>query len=311
MNNFLQMLRYIKNFKFSFWTAYLIKYQIPINDVIITSVGTLLFKYMNVELSKNNPDFFLKHYKRFFKGFSETGLVIIIPENDAVSIGFNRTQKFVLKTETDLRVFEEIYFHNAYNFTVPGSVEVIDIGMNIGLASLYFAAQSNVKKVYAFEPFKETFDHAMLNFEQNPEIASKIQPFHFGLGSSNRSEQFYYNALEKGYMGIVNNSKSGEVVSVLIKNVTEVLKPILGATEQVKYIAKIDCEGAEYEIIDSLYNSGLLKKIDAVIIEWHEVNNVKAKIENMKIQFTQSGFSCFFYGPFYLNCGLLVVQKVC
>jgi hypothetical protein len=60
---------------------------------------------MNVELSKNNPDFFLKHYKRFFKGFSETGLVIIIPENDAVSIGFNRTQKFVLKTETDFKTW--------------------------------------------------------------------------------------------------------------------------------------------------------------------------------------------------------------
>lgn len=310
MNNFLQTLRYIKNFKFSFWTAYLIKYQIPINDVLITADGNLLFKYMHVELSKSNPDFFLKHYKRFFKGFSETGLVTIIPENDGVSIIFNRKQKFILKTEIDLRVFEEIYFNNAYNFTFPASLEVIDIGMNIGLASLYFAAQPNVKKVYAFEPFKDTYDHAVLNFEQNPEIASKIQPFHFGLGSSNRSEEFFYNPQEKGYMGMVNNNKNGEVVSVSIKNVTEVLKPILEDAEQVKYMAKIDCEGAEYEIIDSLFHSGLLQKMDAVIIEWHEVNDVNTKIENMKSQFIQSGFSCFFYGPFYHNCGLLVAQKV-
>ena len=310
MNNFLQTLRYIKNFKFSFWTAYLIKYQIPINDVKITPGGNLLFKYMNVELSKNNPDFFLKHYKRFFKGFSETGLVTIIPESDAVCIGFNRAQKFILKTETDLRVFEEIYLGNAYNITIPGPVEVIDIGMNIGLASLYFAAQPNVKKVYAFEPFKDTYDQAELNFEHNPEIASKIQPFHFGLGSSNRLEEFFYNPLEKGYMGMINNSKSDQVVSVSIKNVTEVLKPILEAAEQVKYFAKIDCEGAEYEIIDSLYNSGLLQKMDAVIIEWHQVNDLIAKIDKMKSQFTQSGFSCFFNGSFYHNCGLLIAQKV-
>jgi hypothetical protein len=34
-------------------------------------------------------------------------------------------------------------------------------------------------------------------------------------------------------------------------------------------VAKIDCEGAEYEIIDSLYHSGKLNAIEAIMMEWH------------------------------------------
>ena len=35
-------------------------------------------------------------------------------------------------------------------------------------------------------------------------------------------------------------------------------------------VAKVDCEGAEYQIIDVLDRRGLLSKIDAFLIEWHE-----------------------------------------
>jgi hypothetical protein len=34
-------------------------------------------------------------------------------------------------------------------------------------------------------------------------------------------------------------------------------------------VAKIDCEGAEYQIIDALAEAGLLEKVDAFLIEWH------------------------------------------
>ena len=37
-------LRYLKNFRFSFWTKYLMKYEIPINDVSIEENGNINFK---------------------------------------------------------------------------------------------------------------------------------------------------------------------------------------------------------------------------------------------------------------------------
>ncbi len=35
-------------------------------------------------------------------------------------------------------------------------------------------------------------------------------------------------------------------------------------------IAKIDCEGAEYAIIAALRSGGLLRQVDAFLIEWHQ-----------------------------------------
>jgi hypothetical protein len=34
-------------------------------------------------------------------------------------------------------------------------------------------------------------------------------------------------------------------------------------------VCKMDCEGAEYEIIDSLYNAQQLSLADVYFIEWH------------------------------------------
>ena len=35
------------------------------------------------------------------------------------------------------------------------------------------------------------------------------------------------------------------------------------------FVAKIDCEGAEYEIVQRLDQTGLLTKINIYMIEWH------------------------------------------
>ena len=41
----------------------------------------------------------------------------------------------------------DVFFRNVYNFNLTGDTVVIDIGANIGLASLFFASKQNVIKV--------------------------------------------------------------------------------------------------------------------------------------------------------------------
>ena len=36
-----------------------------------------------------------------------------------------------------------------------------------------------------------------------------------------------------------------------------------------KIFLKIDCEGAEKQILPELENSGLIKRVDVIIMEWH------------------------------------------
>lgn len=309
MKNFIQKLRYIKNFKFSFWTAQLIKYQIPINDVYIGGED-LIFKYIDVCLNKTNYHFVLKTYNSYLKWFSLTGKVTFSLNDDNLVLTYDG-QSFILKSEVDLWIFKEIYFQNTYNINIQGSLEVIDIGMNIGIASLYFASFYNVNKVYGFEPFELTYNDALYNFKQNPTLGSKIQAYNFGLGNSNRSQEFFYDPSQKGNMGIIHSNKDDQIVTVQIKDTSEVLTAIFKDASEVNFIAKIDCEGAEYEIIDSLYNSGLLKKIDIFIIEWHKTPDFDEKIEIVKKQFIESGYSFYLNGTFHYTTGFIFAQRMC
>lgn len=46
--------------------------------------------------------------------------------------------------------------------------------MNVAMTSLFPASMNNVIDVYAFEPFKETFDLGMKNIERNNNYPGKI-----------------------------------------------------------------------------------------------------------------------------------------
>ena len=77
---------------------------------------------------------------------------------------------------------------------------LIDIGMNIGAVSLMYAAKEWVEKVYAFEPFKPTYEEALSNIKLNPELESKIITFPFGLGKNDEEKEFLYCSDAAGAM---------------------------------------------------------------------------------------------------------------
>ena len=60
--------------------------------------------------------------------------------------------RFVLEESGEYMCFEEWFCMNEYRFDVERNVDVIDIGMNVGVATLYYARQQNVKSIYGFEP---------------------------------------------------------------------------------------------------------------------------------------------------------------
>jgi FkbM family methyltransferase len=152
---------------------------------------------------------------------------------------------------------------------------MIDIGLNLGIASLFLAKQKNITKIYGFEPFKPTFENALINLKNNPELAQKIEAYNFGLGDRDQETQLSYNPLLPGAMSSVQDLFQDHAgtwkESILLKEATEVLKPILSRHKELFFL-KMDCEGAEFKILENLDQSGLLKKIDLIIMEWHSPN---------------------------------------
>ncbi len=60
-----------------------------------------------------------------------------------------------------------------------------------------------------------------------------------------------------------------KTVTVQIRDIREAVQEIFSNHPSEELFLKLDCEGAEYEILEKLDESGLLPKIKVIIIEWH------------------------------------------
>ena len=178
---------------------------------------------------------------------------------------------FVLNSAEELYILQEVFVEGVYNVHVNQPFTLIDIGMNAGITSLFFANKPACKRVVAFEPFQRTIAYAEKNLERN-EVSAKIKVNAYGLGYPPRTVHVKYTEETKGSVGIINKitrdiddkeSISGE--SLIIRDVFEALNEIVDE----KIILKIDCEGSEYEILERLNSTGLLSRFEIIMTEWH------------------------------------------
>lgn len=226
----------------------------------------------------------------FEKGFisEKDGKIIITDEkklayqNDKVTIAFN--------TFDELYNIKDIYcrYMTTYNYKVffdNREEIVIDIGMNIGAASIYFASREKVEKVYSFEPFKTTYKMAKYNIKMNDFARNKVIMKNVGLGKEDEIKEVIYNSeISCGLttdrettlkainmykeMGLVSNIELQEEQVEILSASKEIYNIISDNREKV-IILKIDCEGAEYDILNELDRYNLLKYIKIIMLEWH------------------------------------------
>lgn len=194
---------------------------------------------------------------------------------EGVLARFNGLQLY-LESSEEFFIVKEVFIEKDYNLLSNATFVVFDIGMNIGISSLFFGLQNKVQKIYSFEPVVTTYNQALYNLELNATYSDKIEAFNFGLGGATRTEKVLYNSQAKGNCGIrrelslVVDQKDASEIDINIKNVQDVLPDIFAQHPKEKKVLKIDCEGAEYEILQKLNDSNLLVDIDILLIEWHD-----------------------------------------
>jgi FkbM family methyltransferase len=193
----------------------------------------------------------------------------------------------------DFQIISEIFLFSNYNFAMPGDLCVIDVGMNVGLASLYFARRPEVRVVYAFEPFSRPFARALENFALNPEFSSKIKPNNVGLAGTTEALEVSY--LENSTIGcsIRGRGEDGKTVDkISIREASQALRPLIqdAARNKQSVVLKMDCEGSEFPIIESLQQANLLKDIDVFMIEWHQFWSADKSNKNIVEPLVASGF---------------------
>ena len=127
-------------------------------------------------------------------------------------------------------------------------------------------------EIYVFEPVKSFYNIIKDKFKDN----EKVKPFHYGL--SNEDKELYI-------------SNTGDASSVFIKTdggEKIQLKSIVNFIKDHNItnvdLIKINIEGGEYEVLESLLESGLITNFKNLQIQFHDfiIDNARERMENIQ-----------------------------
>jgi FkbM family methyltransferase len=163
-------------------------------------------------------------------------------------------------TKSDVRMFEQIFYTKDYEIAIPIEPKIIvDLGANVGFASLYFSNRFPTSSIVALEPNKENFEAAYENVKRY----ENIRLIH---GAAwHKVEEV--SVVDKGHgeAAFMIEPGRGErtVNTYTVKSIMDIMK-----TDCID-VLKIDIEGSEKEIFDYGYEEWL-PKTKIVIVETHD-----------------------------------------
>ena len=173
-----------------------------------------------------------------------------------------------------LAVFNEIIGHKVYHndfVNVEENDVVIDIGFNYGLFSMV-SLKNNPSKIIAFEPnpklvsnYQKFFNHEKIELHQKA-VSNKA-----GIVTFNENNDPGMSTL----LIDINTHNINATYEVELINFYQFIQK--NNINQIDYL-KVDCEGGEYDIFDSIPNEYLTNQVKKIALEFHH------KFEDKKVQ---------------------------
>lgn len=258
--------RFIYNLKILLTIAKTTKYW-PF--VVLFRLGIL----KNVSLKLNDGTLFeLKSVSNYFSliGYCEFKKIQrkldIKRENGEVHFNF-KEHEIIFQCATDdernnlAPLINDQFIREEYSKLDVLNRMVVDIGTNVGDTAIYFS-KSGAKGVIAIEPVKHYFDQALRNVELN-HLANSI-------------------SLIRAY--VVSKHRISESNGHLDASPKIGIDDIVNQFDLKEAALKIDCEGCEYDIINSS-NEEILHRFSSIAIEYHHgYKDIKSKLQNIGYQ---------------------------
>ncbi|MBW2992989.1 FkbM family methyltransferase, partial [Candidatus Woesearchaeota archaeon] len=155
-------------------------------------------------------------------------------------------------------------------------------------------AALNAKKVFAFEPHPANYKLMLHNIKQNK--IKNIKAAQKAVSAKTGKIKLFVSKVNTG-MHSLYETDSKKAILVDSTTVPEIL---------TKYgiskidILKIDAEGAEYDIILNLPQK-TLKKINTIILEYHDYLNLRHNLNDVKTYLRKQGYRVNIHGGWIMN----------
>lgn len=211
----------------------------------------------------------------------------------------------------------EIFIHRIYDHpkcVVKPNDVVVDVGANIGFFT-YDCLYKNVKFVYSVEPNRN-----LANVISNRHLVN-VQVDNIALGNKDGTQNFYLSkdgissCFDIFDNNIVYNGstycRGNDTFERIVVNTMHVMTYIqTNNIDKIDYL-KLDCEGAEYLILNAMSETYLQNNIDRMLVEYHHIDNpVYLSMYNEMIEkIKRCGFSLDNRKEQNANIGLLYCWK--
>ena len=203
---------------------------------------------------------------------------------------------------TDLMAFTHVWMIQEYSdddFPISNDDVIIDVGAHIGLFALFASQFCKNGKIFCYEPIKENYKILIENIEMNQ--IQNIFPNNLAVTKETSRVKIFLNDDQSGHSMFIQNKNFVEVDS---KSLSDIF--IDNGIKECDFL-KLDCEGAEYEIVESL-SADLFTKINKTVIEYHMVDTKPELLEQLINKLKQFSFSVH-TRPLFVDIGFLFGKK--
>ncbi len=194
---------------------------------------------------------------------------------------------FKLRSKTNDRViFNQIWLTKTYTprgFEIKENDLIIDIGAHIGMFSILAGELAPKGKVYTFEPSADNFNLLKENVELNK--LGNVVLINKAVAKESGVREFALSPDDPAGHAFSYEETDREKIIVETVKLDDFIKE--NNISKIDFL-KMDCEGAEYEILFNCSNE-TLQKISKISMEYHDVNSERT-VARIKSFLEANGF---------------------
>ncbi len=191
-----------------------------------------------------------------------------------------------------LQTFKEIFLDQCYLqelvLPLPETPVIFDVGANAGYFSLFALSRFPGARVFAFEPIAANFRLLKRNADLNPD--QSLICIHKAVAGQSGELMLAFEGGE-AYTTSATVLGSGEDKRANVRVPAVTIGEVLSEYTLPKIdLLKMDCEGAEYEIIYRAH-SAVLSRIDRIVMEVHSGPRKEQRIDALESFLNGQGFA--------------------
>lgn len=205
--------------------------------------------------------------KVYYKKYKDENFIVKMKNGIQIKLRTN---------STDLQAFANVWLLEEYRrkgFEIKNDDVIIDIGAHIGLFTTYVSQYCKRGRIFSYEPIKENFE--LLNENIRSNNLMNVNSNNIAISDKNGIRKIFLSNDESGHSFYANGDKYVEVNTITLNEIIE-----QNDIQKCNFL-KLDCEGAEFEILKGLSEKHY-DKIEKICLEYHLNSNDSKKLIELK-----------------------------